>query len=116
MSTLLESLENFKERVKENDNVHKLVQNWDRNIVVEAMDTESIYTLLIRNSTIETIIEDENEDESVIRLEADEDVLSTIFTGKLNPAEAVLNGELVVFGDPADQIKLDAITLLIWGM
>ena len=114
---LLDSLRNFKEEVQQNENVHKLVKNWNPNIILETMDTEQIYTLQVRDCLIDQILNEENEESNhIIRLEADEEILTTIFSGEMNPAEAVLNGELVVFGDAKDQIKLDAITLLIWGM
>lgn len=116
MSKIYESLEDFQKKVALNLNVQKLVRNWTPNIIIEATDTGSVFTLLIRDCLIEKIITGGESSGHDISVEGNEDMLCSIFTGVVNPAEAVLNGELVVFGDANDQIKLDAITLLIWGM
>jgi hypothetical protein len=47
---------------------------------------------------------------------ASESDLEALFTGKLNPVEAHSNGILEVYGEPKDQVKLDAITLVLWNV
>jgi putative sterol carrier protein len=116
MNQLRASLDNFQSKANANDNVHKLVKDWSPNIIIETMDTDESYTLLVRDERIAEILENQANSSHEIRLEGDTDVLQAIFYGDRNPAEAVLNGDLAVFGNPNDQIKLDAITLLIWGM
>lgn len=116
MSELLKSLQEFQQEVNTNENVHKLIKNWNPNFIIESSDTGEFYTLEVYDMRIKNILEGEVNSDHEIRIEGDDEILTAIFTGDLNPAEAVLNGELMVYGDQNDQLKLDAISLVIWGM
>ena len=116
MSELFSCLVKFQNEVNTNESVVRLVKNWEPNIIIKSLNSEEIFTILIRDLKIESIVEEEQKSEHQILLEADEDILHSIFDGQTNPAEAALNGDLFVFGDQKDQIKLDAVTLLVWGM
>jgi len=39
-----------------------------------------------------------------------------VFSGDYNPAHALIDGELAVFSNEKDKVKLEAITMVIWGM
>jgi hypothetical protein len=39
-----------------------------------------------------------------------------VFTGALNPVRANLDGELAVFASDRDNVKLDAVCMVLWGM
>ncbi len=115
MSTLYNSLENFRTEFNSNNNLDKLLKDWSPHIIVTSSDTEEKFTIKVDNSKI-SINEGEENSKHQILIEADEEVLSEVFTGQANPSEVVLDGMMQVFGSDSDQIKLDAITLVIWGM
>lgn len=116
MSKLLTSLSNFQSEVNKNESVKKLTKDWNPRLIIQSSDSEEVYTLVIEESTIATITPGEHSANHEIRIEGDVEILQNVFMGKLNPAEAVLNGEMAVYGEQSDQIKLDAISLIIWGM
>ena len=113
---LFTSIELFGQKISDNKDVLMLLKNWSPNIIIESYDSKKIFTLKIGDQGIENIALKEELCDHEIRLLANETILLLIFSGKMNPAEAVFNGELEIYGDVKDQIKLDAITLLIWGV
>lgn len=116
MSELLLSLQSFQSEVNKNDGVKKLTKNWNPRMIIQSSNSEEVYTLAIQESSISEIIAGEVASAHEIRIEGDAEILRDVFNGKTNPAEAVLNGEIAVYGEQSDQIKLDAISLVIWGL
>lgn len=116
MSNLLHSLQSFQLQVNKNDGVRKLTKNWNPKLIIQSSDSEEVYTVVIQDSTISEIIAGEASSEHEIRIEGEAEILRDVFNGTMNPAEAVLNGEMAVYGEQGDQIKLDAISLVIWGL
>lgn len=112
MSELLETLEAFKEKVNTNENVRKLIKNWNPNVTVSS-DTEN-FTMIIRDQVMEQVATEKLESDHTIEIEADEDTLIDVFNGTYNPSKAVLDGELAVFGQDQDQMKLDIIAVFLW--
>ena len=112
MSELLETLEAFKEKVNTNENVRKLIKNWNPNVTVSS-DTED-FTMIIRDQVMEQVATEKLESDHTIEIEADEDTLIDVFNGTYNPSKAVLDGELAVFGQDQDQMKLDIIAVFLW--
>ena len=53
-------------------------------------------------------------DEALL-LRGGSDVLQAVFSGTRSPLGAYTDGELEVYGNPKDQIKLDVIALVLWG-
>jgi len=49
-------------------------------------------------------------------LQAAQEALVRIFTGKYNPAHALIDGALAVFSGERDKVKLEAIAMIIWRM
>jgi putative sterol carrier protein len=114
--TLVACLRDFQARVGENKRVQALLKGWEPNVIVEATDSGDAYTLLVRNRGIEAIAEGSHEAPHRIQVRGEQKLLMEIFSGKKNPSEAFIDGELEVFGDDRDRIKLDAITLVLWGL
>lgn len=113
---LKDCLEQFKGQLNENSKVKKLLKNWNPNILISASDFDDKYTLLVREQEIENVLGGMHHADHEIMIEAEKDVLIEVFSGVSNPAQKVLEGEMAVFGGDTDQIKLDAISLVIWGM
>lgn len=114
--TLLSTLEGFAKRVNEHERLPRLLHNWNPTVIVEALDTGAVASVVVRDGAIQAVLDHAQEDaKHSVTVQADEELLMEIFEGSTNPAEAVLEGGLAVFGTPQDQTKLDAITLVLWG-
>jgi hypothetical protein len=118
-SSLLASLQDFQNRFNNDTRVKKLIKGWNRFLKVDGTDTGEIYTLTIQDlaaTNIEAGCTLADDDENVIALQASQEVLVRIFTGKYNPAHALIDGALAVFSGERDKVKLEAIAMIIWGM
>ncbi|HEX4603012.1 MAG TPA: hypothetical protein VH724_03390 [Candidatus Angelobacter sp.] len=118
-SSLLASLQDFQNRFNNDQRVKKLIKGWNRYLKVDGTDTGEIYTLTIQDlaaTNIEAGCTLADDDENVIALQAAQEVLVRIFTGKYNPAHALIDGALAVFSGERDKVKLEAIAMIIWGM
>ncbi len=115
MSELHQVISSFADKVNANDKVGRLISNWNPNIILSATDRDAVFTLRVRDTKIQSVAVGEESARHEIRMEADGEVLRAIFTGQTNPATAVLTGDLAIFGEAADHIRLDAVSMLIWG-
>jgi putative sterol carrier protein len=118
-SSLLASLQDFQNRFNNDARVKKLIKGWNRYLKVDGTDTGEIYTLTIQDlavTNIEAGCTLADDDENVIALQAAQEALVRIFTGKYNPAHALIDGALAVFSGERDKVKLEAIAMIIWGM
>lgn len=116
-ATLEDCLKHFQNTFNENARVKKLIKNWERSLIIEATDTEATLTMVI-SDLVMTDVRDgahPNED-NPIHLQASQDTLIRIFSGDYNPAHALIDGELAVFSSEKDKVKLEAITMVIWGI
>jgi hypothetical protein len=118
-SSLLVSLHDFENRFNNDQRVKKLIKGWNRYLKVDSTDTGEIYTLTIQDLAVKKIeqgcpVDDEHED--LITLQAAQEPLVRIFTGKYNPSHALIDGALAVFSGERDKVKLEAIAMIIWGM
>jgi hypothetical protein len=118
-SSLLASLQDFQNRFNNDQRVKKLIKGWNRFLKVDGTDTGEIYTLTIQDLAVTKIepgcpIADDDQD--LIALQAAQESLVRIFTGKYNPAHALIDGALAVFSGERDKVKLEAIAMIIWGM
>lgn len=113
---LMAVLEGFRDRVNAHARLPQLLRGWNRSIVVESLDTGHVVTLIVREAKIVEMLDEAREDPAhPITVHGDLEVLCGIFDGSANPAQAVLEGGLAVYGSDTDQVKLDAITLVVWG-
>lgn len=113
--SLFSSLETFARRVNAHERLPKLLKTWNPTIVVEARDLEQSYSLLVRDQRVAEVVRGAHDDSHLITVQGDGKLLESVFDGSQNPTQAVLDGELVVYGSEIDQVKLDAITLVLWG-
>ncbi|HEV2988570.1 MAG TPA: hypothetical protein VG759_09015, partial [Candidatus Angelobacter sp.] len=94
-SALLSSLHDFQKTFNENQRVKKLIKNWNRFLKAESTDTAEIFTVTIQDLAANEIqpgcaIPEDSED--LVTLQASEEALVRIFTGKYNPAHALIDG------------------------
>lgn len=113
--SLVEVLGRFAERVNAHERIPRLLVGWDRTIGIEALDSGIFVSVHVRGQRVVEVAVGGDSDAAHVNVQGDEDVLKSIFEGVTNPAQAVLDGGLAVFGDEKDQVKLDAITLVLWG-
>ena len=117
---LKSSLLGFRDRFNANPRVKKLIKSWDRHILIEATDTGAAFTLVVKDLAISGL-EDGSRgaamaEASRIHLQADEDTQTEIFSGRYNPATALLDGVLAVYCSERDKVKLEALAMVLWGM
>jgi hypothetical protein len=113
------TLQHFQQLFNANEKARKLVKNWNRLILLCAKDTGSKYGLVVRDDQMvevrpATPVDADADD--LVHLEADESVLRDIFSGKYNPATALLDGALAVFSPDRDKVKLEALAMVIWRL
>lgn len=115
--TLFEVLQTFQGQVNGNKRVQKLLKGWEPIILVESTDAPDIFHMHVSASQI-TKIEPavEREIDHLVHLRAKRSDLIAIFSGQRNPARAFLDADLECFASDKDQVKLDAIALIIWGL
>lgn len=116
-TTLAACLNAFQTTFNENTRVKKLIKNWKRSIIVDATDTGAVMTMIIDDLLMSEVKEGAHADEDYpIHLQGSQETLIKIFSGDYNPAHALIDGALAVFSNERDKVKLEAITMVIWGM
>lgn len=116
-TSLADCLTAFQTTFNENPRVKKLIKNWTRSIVVEALDTEAVMTMFVDDLKLTQVLEGAHGDgDEQVHLQANQDVLIDIFSGERNPVHTLVDGELAVFSSEKDKVKLEAITMVIWGL
>jgi len=116
-ATLWDCLDDFRHRFNQNPRVKKIIKDWNRSIVVECLDTGEALTLVIRDLEVTEILPYAAEThESRILLQANQDIHKQIFTGIYNPSHALMDGAIAVFASDRDQVKLEAIAMVTWGI
>lgn len=113
---LQDTLNDFGELANSTPRIRQLLNGWEPTLVVQSRDDSTTFSTTIRNQDILPWQSGDMAADHQITLCAQQDVLEKIFTGKLNPARAHLDGTLEVFADDRDQVKLDAISLILWGI
>ncbi len=88
-------------------------RDWDRVIAIEATDVESRHTLILKKGQL-SLQEGFPEDPDLTVI-SDSETLADIFYGDITPTEPYNNGTLRIMGTEDDIIRLDFISLMIWG-
>lgn len=109
---LEENLMRFVARFNQNPRFQEMNRDWDRHIVVAAQEGGA-YRLQLRDGVMS--LDPEGTEPADIALTAPREVLSAIFDGRLSPTEPYMDGDLQVRGSQEDMLRLDVLTLLIWG-
>lgn len=110
---ITESLQAFQDSYQANEKLKIMNKDWDRNVLVIANDIESAHTLLVKEGEL-SFIQGRQGDPDLTVI-SDSDTLTDMFFGDITPTEPYLNGDLKIVGSEDDILRLDIISLLIWG-
>ncbi|MEW5754899.1 MAG: hypothetical protein AB1810_01215 [Pseudomonadota bacterium] len=110
-----QTLKTFQDKVNAHAALRSLLKGWEPTIIVEPTDSPRVFSLPVRNQKIDAVWDRRHADRHEILVRGTGQLLNAVFSGKTNPARAHLDGELAVFGTERDQVKLDAISLVLWG-
>lgn len=112
-------LRDFQSRFNANPRAAKLAAGWDRHLLVDPTDGGARYTLDVTDARVSDVREGDcgtAGDERLITMSAEEDTLIDIFSGGYNPSTALIDGQLEVYSDSRDKVKLEALAMVIWGL
>jgi len=111
---LSQALSHFRDLVNAHPRMKTLLKGWDRFAVVATEDAGETFTVEFKDCQIVSVQAGVTVENAAIKLKGTERTLTDIFLGDLNPASEFLDGRLQVTASDKDQVKLDAITLLLW--
>ena len=115
MSNLQQSMAAFAQRANANPHVCKLTEALQTQLHVEVLEAGDCYRLPVVAGAITGVDRVPVPTHETLLLRGRAPVLEAIFDGRMHPLVAFNRGELEVYGPQPDQIRLDAISLLIWG-
>ena len=114
--TLERCLVNFVAAANGNDRVKSILRGWNPLIVIHAIDTGRSFHFAVNDLAVSEPVMGEASAPHEVILEAEEELLRKIFTGAMNPVRAHMDGILAAFATDRDNVKLDAICMVLWGM
>ena len=113
------ALQSFCEGYQSNKKLKQMNKDWNRIITVEASDLDSLHRIILADGELSFVAgaavagtELEGPDLAVT---SDSETLTDLFYGDITPTEPYLNGSLTIRGSEEDIIRLDIISLMIWG-
>jgi hypothetical protein len=113
---VLECLQRFRTLVNSNARAKKLLKGWDPVVLVEPTDADARYYLHVRDAEVCLSTSDSRDGvDNLVHVRGTRQELARVFSGEKSAARAVLDASLEVFAADRDQVKLDAITMIIWG-
>lgn len=110
---ITESLEAFARAYSENARLKVMNRDWDRNVLILPEDIESAHTLVLKDG--ELSFSQGKTAEPDLTVISNSDILADMFFGDITPTEPYMNGTLRIIGSEDDILRLDFISLLIWG-
>jgi len=113
---LHDCLQAFARSVNSDARLAGLLKGWEPLLTVEATDSGAQFAFQVSRGQMHPIDGADAKQENPVLIRSDSETLMRVFGGELNPAQAYLEGSLEVFGSDRDQTKLDAISLVLWGM
>jgi len=115
---MISILEQFKADVNANAQIQRIVKGWDTEIMLEEKDTQDSYFLKVKGGRVVDVSHHlrNTEPQCETRISGAKTIIQGLFEGKVNPIRATNNGELEIYGAMSDQVKLDAIALILWGV
>lgn len=115
---MLDVLEKFQTDVNTNTQIQKIVKGWNTQVLLEQSDNEIRYQLYINDGKIEHIVSSstESDDDVPMRIVGETAIMRGLFDGKVNGIRANNEGLIAIYGPMSDQVKLDAIALILWGI
>jgi hypothetical protein len=119
-SALRAGLERFQGDVNVHPQMDKVLRDWEPTILIECSDDAAqSYILSVRGRKIVEVVAPIAIDAQAscdIRVRGSVQTLTEIFGGSLSPVTAFDEGLLQIFASERDQIKIDTISLILWGV
>jgi hypothetical protein len=107
--------EEFSQRLNGSARLRPILMKWKPIFHIESRDTGETFKIHIEDGLVRQIVRVAGEPEGDgLLLRADQSILQQVFSGQLSPLAAFTDGLLEVYGPQKDQIKLDAIALVLW--
>lgn len=111
---LIESLENFESLCREHrQQLSKVLAGWTRQVLVQPDDLEASFTIDAQEGVITT--REGSPAQPDLAITGSAAILADLFWGDIGPTEPYMKGDLRIKGSEDDLLKVDFITLLIWG-
>ena len=110
---ITESLMAFTENFNKNERLKIMNRDWDRVVVIQATDIDSLHTLTLVDGVVS--LKEGTSNGPDLTVISDSETLADIFYGDITPTEPYNNGTLRIIGSEDDIIRLDFISLMIWG-
>ncbi|MCY0900218.1 MAG: SCP2 sterol-binding domain-containing protein [Firmicutes bacterium] len=111
--TLLEALEKFVSECNQNERLRAMNRDWTRRIQLEPDDTHRTHHLVSEAGIVSAGSGPVDNPDMLIQ--APEAILTAVFSGQMTPTEPYNAGDLLVKGHQDDIMRLDILSLLIWG-
>ena len=110
-------LEYFRSRVNSHGRLRATLVGWEPEFYIQARDVDNMFRIHFECGYVGQVLAvSTNPSDEALLLRADQAVLRKIFSGKMSPLSAYTDGLLEVYGNQKDQIKLDVIALVVWGV
>ncbi len=110
---ITESLKAFAQEYSKNQRLKTMNRDWDRAVLILADDIESAHTLVLKGG--ELSFSQGKAAEPDLTVISNSEILADMFFGDITPTEPYMNGTLRIIGPEDDILRLDFISLLIWG-
>jgi len=104
---------NFCRACNDNQRLRQMNHDWNRTVEIRPNDHPD-QSLHVRYRAGEASLVDPSGPPDLV-VEAPTDTLQAIFSGAMTPTEPYMDGTLRVQGSQDDMMRLDIISLLIWG-
>lgn len=116
--TMLDVLERFRNDVNMNAQIQRIVKGWDTDVALHTRDDGHAWRLCINQGKVGDIEPGDGAafDDCPMRIVGDSIVMRGLFEGRVNGIRATNDGLIEIYGPMSDQVKLDAIALILWGI
>lgn len=111
---IYDSLVVFCEGYNKNEKLKAMNRDWDRTVLIRATDLSSVFTLTVKDGDL-SMNEGPPPGQAHLTVVGDSEMLVDLFYGDITPTEPYLKGTLKVLGEEDDVLRLDFISLMIWG-
>jgi putative sterol carrier protein len=108
-----QALDAFVERFRGEPRLRQMTAGWDRTIEVRADDLPEPFWLRVEGGTLTRPAAPPGPAD--MTLSAASDLVRDLFLGRISPTEPYLTGDLRLLASEADVMRLDVITLMVWG-
>jgi hypothetical protein len=116
VSSLQGVLGRFAERMNTTASLRSTLAGWNPEFYIQARDSGDTWRVCIEAGSVKGVQPTTAEPgDDALLLRADTPVLEGVFSGRQSPLGAYTDGQLEVYGQTKDQIKLDVIALVLWG-